>query len=152
MSYMTHLLANICLFTHRAATVLGNFIIHVDITTDPLTMVLNNLLCMGFNQIVSVPTHKHGHTLDLVITRGFSCTLTLITDNSIFGHFCVLFSVISVSKNSHFLICCSRVKSWTRISVLLLLDLSAAYNTDILIDGLETWVGLSSRVLDWCHI
>ncbi|MBN3300411.1 MAF1 polymerase, partial [Amia calva] len=51
--------------------ILGDFNIHIDIKDDPLTVSFLSLLeSVGFTQHVSGPTHRHNHTLDLVITRG----------------------------------------------------------------------------------
>ena len=48
----------------------GDFNIHVDIVddSDPLKQ-LDLLVSLGLRQHVSQPTHLHGHTLDLIITR-----------------------------------------------------------------------------------
>lgn len=44
--------------------IMGDFHIHVDDLTDPLTIDFK-----GFTQVVSKPTHLHSLTLDLVLTR-----------------------------------------------------------------------------------
>ena len=50
--------------------VCGDFNIHVDVHDDVHALRLTQLLqCYGFVQHVVQPTHKDGHTLDLVITR-----------------------------------------------------------------------------------
>lgn len=53
--------------------IIGDFNIHVDHGTDCITAArfLNILRSMGFTQHVTGPTHKNGHTLDLIITRSF---------------------------------------------------------------------------------
>jgi len=49
--------------------ILGDFNFHVD-TTDPTAVRFINLLeSFNLTQLVTVPTHKSGHTLDLVICR-----------------------------------------------------------------------------------
>ncbi|XP_028399338.1 uncharacterized protein LOC114522790 [Dendronephthya gigantea] len=48
----------------------GDFNIHVDVTDDADAVKLQELLeSTGLQQHVNVPTHIHGHTLDLIITR-----------------------------------------------------------------------------------
>ena len=48
----------------------GDFNIHVDVPSDADTIRLNDLLnSVGLVQHVKRPTHIHGHTLDLIITR-----------------------------------------------------------------------------------
>ena len=50
--------------------ILGDFNIHMDVSTDADTAKFVDLLeSLGLEQHVSGPTHTHGHTLDLVITR-----------------------------------------------------------------------------------
>ena len=48
----------------------GDFITHMDVPSDADTIRLKDLLnSMGPVQHVERPTHIHGHTLDLIITR-----------------------------------------------------------------------------------
>ena len=48
----------------------GDFNIHMDVPSDADTIRLKDLLnSMGLVQHVKRPTHIHGHTLDLIITR-----------------------------------------------------------------------------------
>ena len=43
---------------------------HFDIPTNPLVLKINSLLNRySFYQVVTVPTHKLGHTLDIVMFR-----------------------------------------------------------------------------------
>ena len=48
----------------------GDFNFHMDVPTDPNNIHFRDLLdAMGLVQHVKQPTHIHGHTLDLIITR-----------------------------------------------------------------------------------
>ena len=50
--------------------ILGDFNVHVDVLSDPDTRKFLDLLySLGLEQHVDQPTHIHGHTLDLAITR-----------------------------------------------------------------------------------
>ena len=50
--------------------VTGDFNIHLDVVSDPNTILLNELLqSFGLSQLVHESTHSKGHTLDVVITR-----------------------------------------------------------------------------------
>ena len=50
--------------------ILGDFNIHMDVSTDAYTVKFTDLLeSLGLEQHVRGPTHTHPHTLDLVITR-----------------------------------------------------------------------------------
>ena len=65
--------------------IVGDFNIHVDVKDDPDAMKFADLLSsLGLNQLVSEPTHIHGHTLDLVISRKFD---TVIEDSPIIGRY-----------------------------------------------------------------
>ena len=49
---------------------MGDFNIHVDVATDRAAIKLNDILMMNdFTQHVKSPTHRRGHTLDLIVTR-----------------------------------------------------------------------------------
>ena len=55
---------------HELLLICGDFNIHTDIPSDADTIRLKDLLnSMGLVQHVKRPTHIHGHTLDLIITR-----------------------------------------------------------------------------------
>lgn len=69
ISEMSHLLSTICVSSANII-ILGDFNIHVDTPTDYLAAEFLQLLdCFNLRQHVHVPTHKGGHTLDLVITN-----------------------------------------------------------------------------------
>ena len=83
----------------------GYFNIHIDYPCDPdCVRFLDLLESMGLQQHVDAPTHKSGHTLDLIITRRadsllstdpmasylfsdhFTVISDLITDQETIGH------------------------------------------------------------------
>ena len=79
---------------HDQIILTGDFNIHVDIPSDPIANEFLHLLdSMGFTQHVSGPTHKKGHTLDLVITKNLNTTITSVTPPTISDHSCILFTV-----------------------------------------------------------
>ena len=56
--------------SNEPLVLLGDFNIHVDVPTDMDAIQFRDLLdSMGLQQHVERPTHIHGHTLDLLITR-----------------------------------------------------------------------------------
>ncbi len=48
-------------------------------------------------QHVHEPTHNHGHTLDLLISRGLNISSIVIKDVSLSDHFCIFDILISVT-------------------------------------------------------
>jgi hypothetical protein len=57
--------------------VVGDFNIHVDIKDDPTAKAFSNLLAsLDLQQLVTHPTHKAGHILDLILTRAGSNTIS----------------------------------------------------------------------------
>ncbi len=47
------------------------------------------------------PTHNHGHTLDLLISRGLNISSIVIKDVALSDHFCIFFDIlISVTTES----------------------------------------------------
>ena len=74
----------------------GDFNLHMDVTHLPTVIKFNHIIhSAGFEQFVHGPTHKHGHTLDLVLARPDdhlinSCTVGVrISDHNVVG--CTLF-------------------------------------------------------------
>ena len=69
------------------------FNLHVD---NPENTYANEFLTLidtfSLTQHVQGPTHSHGHTLDLVITKGLNVSTTVM-DLAISDHFCVFFDV-----------------------------------------------------------
>ena len=48
----------------------GDFNLHLDVPSDPVQRQFRDILTsLGLVNHVNIPTHKHGHTLDLIITR-----------------------------------------------------------------------------------
>lgn len=82
--------------------VVGDFNLHADNTTDVGVLEFNNLLIsMDFMQHLNEATHKQGHTLDLVITRGVSIAITSVSDFTVSDHFCVFFTVLIYNEVKH---------------------------------------------------
>jgi hypothetical protein len=55
--------------TNTKTVLLGDFNVHVELTTSEATKFMDSLQSFGLQQHVSGPTHKNGHTLDLVIAN-----------------------------------------------------------------------------------
>ena len=69
MNSLHNYLETIILSKERSL-ITGGFNIYVDVPDDPDTFKLLDLReYFGLHQHITVPTHKFGHTLDLVITR-----------------------------------------------------------------------------------
>ena len=83
--------------------IVGDFNIHVDVPTDPLTTRFTALLNdFGLHQAVTFPTHHKGHTLDLVISRRDEDLLMSTTPNytlDFSDHYCVV-SKLRLSRPS----------------------------------------------------
>ena len=63
------LVDDLCL-SQMPLIITGDFNIHVDSSSDPSANVFRNLLASrNLRQSVTCPTHRKGHTLDLLITR-----------------------------------------------------------------------------------
>lgn len=74
----------------------GDFNLHIDNSSDPMSREFLNLLhCLDFNQHVTQPTHSRGRTLDLVITCGLSIGAPSVVDLAVSDHFCVFFTITS---------------------------------------------------------
>ena len=70
--------------------------IHVDVSDDADAINFLDLLeCMGLTQHVITPTHRSGHTLDLVITRDLDSLVQAspISDSFLSDHCTVLFEL-----------------------------------------------------------
>lgn len=86
--------------------ILGDFNIHICCPSKPLVKQFSDLVD-SFNLIQSVcdATHRHGHTLDLVLSWGLSVSNVCVVDNCISDHSSVIFhfdlpSVISKNKSA----------------------------------------------------
>ncbi len=77
----------------------GDFNLHVDNISDPMSREFLNLLnCLDFKQHVTQPTHNRGHTLDLVITHGLSIGVSSVVDLAVSDHYCVFFNITSFNQ------------------------------------------------------
>src|SRR4029434_4642628 len=69
--------------------------IHVDNGNDSKARDFMNLLnSMDFTQHITEPTHNHGHTLDLVITKGLTTVISSVCDLALSDHFCIFFEAL----------------------------------------------------------
>ena len=117
-------LGDLCMF--------GDFNFHVDNPKDSSSVRFLNLLdVFGFRQNVCSPTHEHGHTLDLVITRSSENIICDINVHNpmISDHHAVLFRLVvdkpSFRKEKHVF------RSWKKIdNASLCSDISSIMNTN----------------------
>ena len=69
-------LLSICSTDYDRILLTGDLNLHIDIASDTVAMSFLQLLhSFDFTQHVTGPTHKHGHTLDLVISRGLNVSV-----------------------------------------------------------------------------
>lgn len=74
--------------------IMGAFNIHIGNPQDSSAIELSCILdSVGLTQHVSEPTHKKGHTLDLVITKGLTISSVVVTDDALSDHSCVFFEI-----------------------------------------------------------
>ena len=86
------LLSNICL-EFDSLIISGDFNFHVDNLENTYASEFLTLIdTFNLTQHVQGPTHSHGHTLDLVITKGLNVS-TSVMDLGLSDHFCVFFDV-----------------------------------------------------------
>ena len=79
--------------TYDTCILIGDFNIHVDNLADTRAKEFLELLeCMAFEQHVKIPTHKHGHTLDLIISYGLNINISSVIDLALSDHHCVFFN------------------------------------------------------------
>jgi exonuclease III len=74
----TELLSSICT-DYDCLILTGDFNFHIDIPTNHHTRDFTAILdTFSLTQHIDQPTHTHGHTLDLVITKGLTITTTVL--------------------------------------------------------------------------
>ncbi len=74
----------------------GDFNFHIDVPSDPLGQCLSDLLdSLHLTQLVQSPTHKLGHTLDLLIIKADSNTVMSATTSypCLLDHLAVNFTI-----------------------------------------------------------
>jgi len=66
-----HLLENSVTYAAASLVIVGDINVHCDVPDNPATVKFNSLLdAFGLLQHVRAPTHRGGHTLDVIINRG----------------------------------------------------------------------------------
>lgn len=81
--------------------ILGDMNIHVDTPSSPFAAEFLQLLdCFNLNQLVDVPTHTRGHTLDLVITNSAPLTNLQVYDLGVSDHKAISMDLKSPSSLS----------------------------------------------------
>ena len=83
---------------------LGDLNVHFDMPTNRLVLKINSLLNRySFYQAVAVPTHKFGHTLDIVMLRptdDIVCSTT-VTQLPSSDHYCVVCDLSAIKPVNH---------------------------------------------------
>ena len=100
-SFLTDIseLLSVCFTNHDRILITGDFNLHIDNDSDCNAMDFLQLLhSFDFIQHTAGPTHKHGHTLDLVISRGLNTVVDKIVDINISDHYCLFFNITIVGK------------------------------------------------------
>ena len=105
-AFLTELseLLSICSTNYDSALISGDLNLHLDNVSDAVTTSFLELLhSFNFIQHVAGPTHKHGHTLDLVMSRGVSITVERAVERpELSDHYllCFSMSVPELEKNN----------------------------------------------------
>lgn len=78
----------------------GDFNIHIDNHSDTYAKELTDLGAFELTQHISGPIHKHGHTLDQVISKGINVTAISTSDVATSDTFYVSFN-LSMNQEIH---------------------------------------------------
>lgn len=85
-------LISLCVTRYDKVILNGDLNIHFNTKSDSKTIELINLLdSFDLTQHITRPTHRHGNTLELVITTGLSINNVSITELPLSDHHCILF-------------------------------------------------------------
>ncbi|KAL7406155.1 hypothetical protein ABVT39_014107 [Epinephelus coioides] len=77
----------------------GDFNLHIDNTSDPVSREFLNLSnCLDFKQHITQPTHSRGHTLDLVINYGLSVGCVLCCGSGCVRPLLCVFNITSFNQ------------------------------------------------------
>ena len=97
-------LFHLCNTLSSSGIILGVLNLHFNIPTNPLVLKMDSLLNRySFFQAVTVPTHRFGHTLDIVMFRPnddivCSTTVTLLLSSD---HYCVVCDLSAIKPVNH---------------------------------------------------
>ncbi|XP_051996155.1 uncharacterized protein LOC127653511 [Xyrauchen texanus] len=73
----------------------GDFNIHIDNAENNMAKeIITVLKTFDLTQHVHGPTHNHGHTLDLLISKGLNISSIVIKDVALSDRFCVFFDIL----------------------------------------------------------
>ncbi len=91
------------------------------------------------------PTHNHGHTLDLLISRGLNISSIVIKDVALSDHFCIFFDIlISVTTESRYVSvrkrCINENTSALFMEAISLTPSISADSVDLLLDSFNSKV------------
>ena len=95
---------DICNTLSSSSIIFGDLNVHFDIHTNPLVLQINSLLNRySLYQAVTLPTHKFGHTLDIVKLRSnddIACS-TAVTNLLSSDHYCVVCDLSAIKHVNH---------------------------------------------------
>lgn len=90
-----------CITNYDKIIIHGDFNIHVNKSNEPKAVEFLNLLeNFDLVQHIATPTHKHGNTLDLVITRGARIEKITLSNPLFSEHHCLFFEVDATVSNT----------------------------------------------------
>ncbi len=98
------------------------------------------------------PTHNHGHTLDLLISRGLNISSIVIKDVALSDHFCIFFDIlISVTTESRYVSvrkrCINENTSALFMEAISLTLSISADSVDLLLDSFNSKVKMFLMIL-----
>lgn len=96
---LNDLLLVICI-EYDQLIIVGYLNIHTDNPQDRRTKTLSDTLHnFGLTQHVNKPTHKQGHTLDLIISKGLKISNISVVDVALSDHFCIFLESMIPNQN-----------------------------------------------------
>ena len=98
-------LLELFLVANGECIIAGDINIHCDVSDDPHTIQFNELLsAFNLKQSIDVPTHRKGHTLDVVVTHTEETDISdiAVNDISLSDHFLLSFNINRAAPQSFY--------------------------------------------------